>query len=145
MVKLHVSVVIEREERVLLLQEADEDYGLWNLPGGHVEATETIREGAVREVLEETGLTVTLDGLIGVYTGAPGRERTSIRFVFAAAVTAHSGTEMYGEDILSLRWFTPEEFAALSDEELVAPSKLRRILADHADGTLYLDDVVVEA
>jgi 8-oxo-dGTP pyrophosphatase MutT (NUDIX family) len=144
-IKLHVSIVIHSDESVLLVQEADEDYGLWNLPGGHVEPTETIREAAVRETLEETGLTVTLDWLVGIYTGEPGQERRSVRFVFAATVTEDSGPAKNGDDILALRWFTSDEFAALPDTELVSPAQLRRILEDDADEIIYLDDVVVEA
>jgi 8-oxo-dGTP pyrophosphatase MutT (NUDIX family) len=145
MIKLHVSVVIEREGRVLLLQEADEDYGLWNLPGGHVEATETIREGAVRETREETGLTVELTGFIGVYTGPPGQARTSLRFVYAATVAAESDPEVCGDDVLALRWVSREEFAAMDASKLLSPMRLRRILADAASGQRFPDATVIEA
>ena len=145
MFKLHVSVVLNWEGRVLLLQEADEDYGLWNLPGGHIEATETVQEAAVREAFEETGLSVTLDALLGVFTGKSGRARTSVRFVFAATILENSGAEKPGDDILSLRWFSPEEVAALDDSALVSPYCLRRILTNEANGARYPLDFIVEA
>ena len=52
--------------RVLL--EKRSDCGLWGLPGGRIEPGESISEAARREVLEETGLTVNIMRLLGVYS-----------------------------------------------------------------------------
>jgi 8-oxo-dGTP diphosphatase len=45
----------------------------WALPGGFVETGERVEDAAVREALEETGLSVRLCGLLGVYSD-PGRD-----------------------------------------------------------------------
>ena len=50
--------------------------GEWSIPGGALELGETLREGAVREALEETGLTVEPEDLLGVFDrliGSDGR------------------------------------------------------------------------
>jgi 8-oxo-dGTP pyrophosphatase MutT (NUDIX family) len=66
-VKIAVGVVIrDKEERILL--EKRSDNGLWGLPGGKVEPGETIEETAIREVKEETGFTVKIIRLLGVYS-----------------------------------------------------------------------------
>jgi len=55
--------------RVLLLQRGDGE-DVWSFPGGVVEPGESVAEAVVREVHEETGLSVEPETLIGVYSGA---------------------------------------------------------------------------
>src|SRR5262249_57432525 len=70
-------VVVRRGHRFLLTQE--QKYGsTWSIPGGRVEPGETLTDAAIREVLEETGVPVQLDGILRVeHTAseatAPGR------------------------------------------------------------------------
>ncbi|HEY7543124.1 MAG TPA: NUDIX domain-containing protein, partial [Methylomirabilota bacterium] len=60
------AVIFDRRGRLLLQQRSDG--GQWGLPGGSVEVGESVREAVVREVLEETGLTVAARRLVGVYS-----------------------------------------------------------------------------
>ncbi len=139
---VHVSVVIREAGRILLVQEAkQENRERWNLPGGHLEETETLTQGTLREVFEETRLHVVLEGLIGIYTTVrPGYQ--AFRFVFAAP---HSGGEAFaGDDILAVRWATPEEIALLTDIELVSPAMFRRILSDFQHNSLTPLSLLVE-
>ena len=53
---------------VLLRRAIEPGYGSWAQPGGFLEIDETAHEGAIRETLEETGLTVEPTELVGVYT-----------------------------------------------------------------------------
>ena len=125
---VHVSTVIQEVGRILLVQEAkQENRERWNLPGGHLEENETLYQGALREVFEETGLHVVLEGLIGIYTTVrPGYQ--AFRFVFAAP---HPGGEAFaGDDILAVRWATLTEAATLTDAEIVSPAMFRHILSD---------------
>jgi len=72
--KVAVDVVLENKGKVLLVQRALEPFaGKWALPGGFVEEGETVEQAAVREVKEETGLDIELEGLLGVYSD-PGRD-----------------------------------------------------------------------
>ena len=54
------------KQMILLIRRADN--GRWGVPGGYMEAGESVTEGCAREVLEETGLHVQVKRLIGVYT-----------------------------------------------------------------------------
>ena|SRR2546422_7454866 len=72
-IKLGVAVLI-RDDQGRFLLEKRSDTGLWGIPGGRIEPGETVRDAAVREILEETGLTVGITKLIGVYSD-PGEGR----------------------------------------------------------------------
>jgi len=68
---LSVSAMVWREQEILLMRRSDN--GLWGLPGGFVELGESVAEAARREVHEETGWTVDIGRLIGVYSD-PGHQ-----------------------------------------------------------------------
>ncbi len=65
-----VSVVVrDTQGRLLMIRRTDNNY--WSIPGGGVEPGESVREAAIREVAEETGLSCDITGLVGVYSN-PG-------------------------------------------------------------------------
>jgi ADP-ribose pyrophosphatase YjhB (NUDIX family) len=59
------AVIVDDEGRILAIPTGDNDH--WEPPGGVLELDESILDGLVREVHEETGLIVTPDRLTGVY------------------------------------------------------------------------------
>jgi ADP-ribose pyrophosphatase YjhB (NUDIX family) len=63
--------MVWRGREILLMRRADN--GRWGLPGGFVELGESVAQAARREVAEETGWTVEIGALIGVYSD-PGHQ-----------------------------------------------------------------------
>jgi 8-oxo-dGTP diphosphatase len=98
-----VDVVVARGEAVLLVKRRFEPVG-WALPGGFVDVGETVAAAAVREAREETGLDVTLDALLHVYSDPardPRRHTLSVVFV------AHAEGEPSGGDDAAEAGFFP--------------------------------------
>jgi 8-oxo-dGTP diphosphatase len=122
------AIVVDERERVLLALWNEAERPLWTLPGGGVELAETVEEGAVREVREETGYDVELGRLLGVDTHViPPEQRTvdrdrwfkGIRVVFEATVV---GGELRAEldgTTDEARWIPLGDVAELDRVELV--------------------------
>lgn len=106
------AIISDAAGRLLLIKRGHEPgKGLWSLPGGRVEAGETDEQAVVREVLEETGLTVAVGRLVGaVRRAGPGGVVLDIRD-YAATVTG--GTLAAGDDADDARWAGRAELAAL--------------------------------
>ncbi len=69
-----VDIIIRSHGGVVLVRRKNEPFrGEWAIPGGFVEYGETVEEAAAREALEETGIVVRLERLLGVYS-APDRD-----------------------------------------------------------------------
>jgi len=65
---LAASAAVFRGKKVLLVKRGQKlGQGLWSLPGGKVEFGEKVETAAKREVLEETGLAITVIGFVGLY------------------------------------------------------------------------------
>lgn len=110
-------VVRDAAGRVLLSRRRDS--GWYNLPGGGVEPHESVAEGALREVREETGLEVTLRRLVGLYSKP---QKCEIVAVFEAEVC---GGALQPSDEADVHvWIAPDELARYQ----VLPKHRERIL-----------------
>ena len=114
---LAVSAAIVRAGQVLLVRRARPPAaGLFSLPGGVVELGETLQEAVVREVREETGLTIEPVGLAGfretiVRDGDARIERHFVILPFAARWRA--GEVELNEELSEARWLEPGGIAEL--------------------------------
>ena len=93
--------------RVLLTRRAIEPArGLWTFPGGYVDWGEDVREGARRETLEEVGLAVRLDGLLGLYSypGSP-----VVVAVYLAIVPDGMEPVPCATEVLETAYYAPHE------------------------------------
>lgn len=108
------GAVVCREGKILLQRRSDN--AAWGLPGGILELDETYEEAALREVREETGLTVRLTALLGIYHNYdmmwPNGDRAhTIGAIYTAEIL--SGEPRIDGESLELRFFAQEELPEL--------------------------------
>ena len=114
---LAVSAAIVRDGHVLVVRRARPPAnGLFSLPGGVVEAGETLHQALQREVMEETGITIEPVALAGFREtiSRDGEDRVERHFVilpFAARWVA--GEPRLNEELSEARWVRPAELVGL--------------------------------
>lgn len=112
-----VGAIIIENGRVLLVKRGHPPLqGEWSIPGGVLEVGETLREAAIREALEETGLTVEPTELLGVYDRVLRDDtgRTLYHYVLVDFLCHRSGGEAKAaDDAADLNWATQSEAANL--------------------------------
>lgn len=115
------KVIIENSNgEILMVQEAkDHIYKSWDFPGGGFEDEESVIECAEREALEETGYTVKIEELVGIYKEKPLKDHPeTIVFVFTATIDeTKPQKENLEDDILDVEFFKPEEIRELDLRE----------------------------
>jgi 8-oxo-dGTP diphosphatase len=112
-----VGAIIIEGERVLLVKRAHPPLkAQWSIPGGVLEVGELVREAAIREAREETGLIVEAGELLGVYDRVlrNQEQRVEYHYVLIDFLCHPVGGELSaGSDAELARWFTREELPAL--------------------------------
>ena len=109
-----VGVLIEKAGKYLLIRRAaDPDKGLWSVPGGLVEVGERVKDAAIREALEETGLRVEVMERLGVVDKIVRDEEGKVRYhfiivQFLARIVEGEARAM--DDALEARWASLQEF-----------------------------------
>ena len=114
---LTVDGIVLIEDRIVFVRRGNEPFrGKLALPGGFVEADETVEEAVVREMREETGLETRVRRLVGVYSD-PGRDPRGPTVSVCFLLDHLSGT--------------PEAASDAASVELIAPGDVPELAFDH--------------
>jgi 8-oxo-dGTP pyrophosphatase MutT (NUDIX family) len=108
------KALICHKGKILLLRESREyidgaEQGKWDVPGGRIDPSETLEEGLLREVAEETGLKITMGKLLAAFDGFPViREEKChvVRLYFLCQ--AHSDAVTLSTDHDAYEWVDPK-------------------------------------
>jgi ADP-ribose pyrophosphatase YjhB (NUDIX family) len=113
--KLATGVVVEHDGRVLLVRRNHAPmYGRWSFPSGFVDSGEVVEDAAAREVLEETGVEVRIEHLLGVYSSA-GDHVVFIAFAGTSTGTPIGSAPAAGSDeVMEVGLFAPDELPEMA-------------------------------
>ena len=120
---------------VLLIRRHDN--GLWAMPGGCQDLGETPAECACRECFEETGFTIRLLKLLGVFSSAryeyvnyPWKDNEFTHLLFHAEITG--GETCPSDESTEVSFFAPDALPPLSDGHQARLEQAFRAMADSA-------------
>ena len=104
-----VGAVVIDGTKVLLVRRGNEPLkGEWSLPGGALEVGETLQQGVVREVLEETGVTVAPAGVVEILDRIVRDEESGrVRYHYVLidfVCRVSSGSPLVGSDADEVLW-----------------------------------------
>lgn len=112
--KVACAALIERGGRVLLVRRRNEPgRGLWCLPCGFADADESPSDAVRRELLEETGLDITVGDLLGVYHYTDDPRGAGILLVFRGRAAPGAALRS-GDDADDAGFFAPEAMPPIS-------------------------------
>jgi len=123
--KLMVDTVVpSKEGEVLLIRRASDPYeGQWALPGGFVEVGETLEDAAARETEEETGLSVEIVRLVGVYSD-PDRDPRGHNVSCAYLARVREGEPEAASDATEVAFLDPSTVDLAFDHEKIIANAL---------------------
>lgn len=110
------SIIIEGDRVVLVKRAHPPIQGQWSIPGGVLEVGEMLREAAIREAREETGLVVEPGELLGVFDRIlrDPDHRVQYHYVLIDFLCRKVGGELVAaSDAAEVRFFTREELTTL--------------------------------
>lgn len=139
--KIIVGGIIEKDNKILMVKEAkNKCYGKWNVTAGHLEDGETIFEGAIREIFEETGCKVRLKKMLPIMSGEI--ENTKFMIITFTTELLEEKISFNKEEILDVNWISKEELKNMTSKNLRDEKLIKCILKMLLENKLYPLDVI---
>lgn len=139
--KVIVGGILRKENKLLLVQEAQEKcYGQWNFPAGHLDDGETIFEGAIREIFEETGCKVKLTKMLPIISS---KEREIVRITFLTEILEEN-IHFDPSEILDAKWIEIEDIKTKYKDVLRGPKMMLEMVRQVEENEVYPLEIVKE-
>lgn len=125
-------VIFNEQDRLLMIQEAKKEYhGKWYLPAGKILQGEHIKEGAMREIEEETGLKVEPSGIFSLEYVPSSNGYLWLRYGITGKVIG--GTLKVKPDINSLcaKWVTMTELKSMLQNDETRGNDITQLVTDY--------------
>ena len=139
--KIIVGGIIEKEGKILLVQEKKERcYGKWNLPAGHLDPNESIMQGAIREIKEETGCDVELTGIANIANRIL-KDDIMVTIVFSTKLVNET-IRINPEEILDVKWWNIEDVLNNMDNDLRDLNFIKQPIKNILENKIGIIDIV---
>lgn len=139
--KVIVGGILRKGNKLLLVQEAQEKaYKQWNFPAGHLDDGETIFEGAIREVFEETGCKVKLTQMLPIISS---KERDIVRITFLTEILEEN-IHFDPNEILDAKWIEMEDIKTKYKDALRGPKMMLEMIRQVEENEVYPLEIVRE-
>ena len=129
--KIYTGVIIENDNKILLCQPRNSKYPGWQLPGGKVLWSETFQECITREVLEETGLKISLEGVLGIFQRKiTSEDEEFLRIIYTVKSFKVHDKKPVDTEIIKREWFEIEDIlkgtVPLQSQQILKEVKIYR-------------------
>ena len=111
---LTTALVVNEDDKILVIKAPDPSRG-WEMPGGQLEEGEDLYHGVKREIYEETGISISVGSLVGIYTSISD---TSVIFCFLAEY--QSGKSATSQESLEVKWVDKGELVSIITQDHIA-------------------------
>jgi len=139
------AAIIEKDGKILLIKENRPSlpgHARWHHPAGWIEKGENIIDSAAREAKEETGYDFKPTFLIGIYSlFRKDFNLHPIKFVFGGTTPEAPSGKFDPDEILELKFFSPEEIYGM-DDNLFFDNDLKQIIHDYFAGKKYPLEII---
>ena len=140
--KVIVGGIIRKDNKILMVQEAQEKcYGQWNFPAGHLDEGETIFEGAIREIFEETGCKVKLTKMLPIISAKGSSNIVRITFL---TELLEENISFDPSEILAVKWWEIEEIKNMPKTDLRGEKMILEMIRQIEENEGYTLELIRE-
>ena len=135
-----VGGIIEKDGKYLLVQEAKKKcHKKWSLPAGHLEFNETLEQGAIREIKEETGCDAELNGVC--YIANRILEDDLLVMIIFNAKIVNESIKFNESEILDVQWLKYEDIVNKMDN-MLRGSYVKTAIENQKQGLIAPIDII---